>query len=285
MYLMYVDESGTHGASPYFVLCGLAIQEQDAWHLQRKLHHTLASQLPKGLNPLDFELHASEMLNPNRFSRSRPGRKPRPKSEWRRVRSSVRMSILDSALDALAAYSPMDPTRPLVLFGSVVARGYKDSEKIAYELLLYRFERLVSWYGRARPEPHERALVIHDKRMIERDVQAWTSRWRNVVGRFGQLRHLADVPLFADSKVSRVIQAADLVSWALWRYYGLAQPDAYWADKLWHLFEGSGGTMHGLSHESPAFKARTCGCPPCASRLWTAQSLAARTAPLDAHQN
>lgn len=59
MYLLYLDESGTHDGSPVFVLAGLAVHEQDVYHLQKKLVGMLGRRLSKGLEVADFELHAA----------------------------------------------------------------------------------------------------------------------------------------------------------------------------------------------------------------------------------
>ena len=45
MYLCFVDESGTHGASPVLVVGGIVIHEEDAWHLQRRLDSFLFRRL------------------------------------------------------------------------------------------------------------------------------------------------------------------------------------------------------------------------------------------------
>jgi len=37
LYLCFIDESGTHGGSPVLVVGGIAIREEDAWHLQQRL--------------------------------------------------------------------------------------------------------------------------------------------------------------------------------------------------------------------------------------------------------
>lgn len=48
--------------------------------------------------------------------------------------------------------------------------------------------------GRQLGEP-QRGVVIHDESTIERNVQAWTQRWRAVAGRIpGTLRHIVDAP-------------------------------------------------------------------------------------------
>jgi Protein of unknown function (DUF3800) len=110
-------------------------------------------------------------------------------------------------------------------------------------------------------------MVIHDKHLLERDVQIWSDAWRKAAGRIGVLTHLSDVPLFADSRASRLIQASDFVTWALWRYYGVVpKPDDVWIKNLWHHFDSANGVMHGLVHVTRSFATGVCPCPPCASR-------------------
>jgi len=156
----------------------------------------------------------------------------------------------------------VDSEFPVVLFGAVVESG--ERERRAYEETLHKFDELLTRRTRDRGE-RETGLVIHDKRAIERDVQRAAQTWREIAGRLGVLAHLADVPVFADSKASRLIQAADFVAWALWRYYGMSQSDHRWIGDLWHLFDHGDGVMHGLIHVSPRFRTG-CACPPCSSR-------------------
>ena len=94
----------------------------------------------------------------------------------------------------------------------------------------------------------ERGIVIHDRNSGERTVQGWADHWRILSGRIGVLHNLVDVPMFSDSRSSRLLQAADLVCWALWRYYGLERPDEQWIRPLWPGFDGHEGVMHGLVH-------------------------------------
>jgi len=119
-----------------------------------------------------------------------------------------------------------------------------------------------------RDGEHRRGIVIHDESNAETSVQAWTHRWREVEGRIpGKLGHIVDVPMFADSKASRMIQAADLVTFGLWRYYGLKDPDTTWIEHLWDRFIAPDGRMHGLIHVNPGFAKGKCGCPPCRDRM------------------
>lgn len=255
-YLLYLDESGTHGGSPCLVLSGIAEHERDAWWLQSRLTETVRRVLPAGYDPGEFELHAAEIKSPTHGGRNRP------QSSWASIPQDVRERVLIEAYRAIRTYRPIDAAYPLVLFGAVVESP--DRERRAYEETLHKFDEMLNRRTRERGE-RETGFVIHDKRAIERDVQRAAQNWREIAGRMGALTHLADVPVFADSKASRLLQAADFVAWALWRYYGLGTPDENWISDLWPLFDNAGGVMHGLIHVSPRFRAG-CPCPPCASR-------------------
>jgi len=78
----------------------------------------------------------------------------------------------------------------------------------------------------------------------------------------GRLGSLAEVPLYADSKASRSIQAADFVAWAIWQYYENGHADHL--QKLNRRLDASSGVQHGLAHMIYGY--RTCDCVPCHSR-------------------
>jgi hypothetical protein len=257
VYLLYLDESGTHGGSPAFILAGLAVHEHDAWHYQQKLEGVLQRKLPKGLKPRDFELHAAEMKSPIKWKKG-----VKIVSPWAQVSYGLRLDIIRAAYAAIASYECRFKTHPCALFGAVIDKSYKDREQRAYEEVLHKFDEMLTRQGSGL---HERGIVIHDRRSIERDVQGWTNTWRNVSGRIGRLTHFTDAPLFSDSRASRLIQAADFVASALWRYYGPANDESR-VKRLWPLFDNLDGKMHGLIHVVPGFRHGVCSCPPCTSR-------------------
>ena len=259
MYLLYLDESGTHGGSPIYLLAGLAVHEHDVYHVQQRFETMLQAKLPAGLAAIDFELHGAEIKSPQ--NRKTP-------SPWEQFDYGFRLDVLRGAYGALNDYACVDPAYPFALFGAVVDRRFSDRKQRAYEEVLHRFDEMLQRMAN-ETGTHQRGIVIHDESTItvEKNVQAWTQRWREVAGRIpGRLTHIVDVPLFADSRASRAIQAADLVAFALWRYYGLPTSDATWIDRLWPRFDTAGGQMHGLVHVHRGFKAGDCGCPPCRAR-------------------
>jgi hypothetical protein len=88
VYLLFVDESGTHGGSHAFALGGVAIHEDDAARLQRLLDQLVIDSLgrvPPNLE--EYELHVSEMRN----AKKPPATSMRRPSIWAAVPSAPRL--------------------------------------------------------------------------------------------------------------------------------------------------------------------------------------------------
>ena len=70
---------------------------------------------------------------------------------------------------------------------------------------------------------------------------------------------MADVPLFVDSRATRIIQYADLVAYALWRKFEKGDDEFF--DVISDAFDREGGVVHGLHHfKDPQ---HSCDCPGC----------------------
>ncbi len=134
----------------------------------------------------------------------------------------------------------------------------------AYELVTKKFDDFV--YRISSRGLQQRGLIIHDHSGIEGTLQNWTTQWREASSSLGQLRNLAEVPLFADSRATRALRAADLVAYALFRYYSRpgGTRDERYMRHLWRQFDAEDGRMHGLIHDC-SYHYR-CRCPACASR-------------------
>lgn len=269
MYLLFVDESGTHGDAHSFVLGAVAVHEADAARLQRNLDELVCSHLGRvPVNLDEYELHAGEIRNARRpKSDASTGRA----SIWAPVSRGTRSALLMSAYEAIASFRPSDPDQPLALFGVVLDRSFHASdspyarERFGYEVLLNKFDVMLKRV-RTESKKDNRGLVIHDRRTVaERDIQSWTTQWRAAAGDVGQLRNLADVPLFTDSRATRLLQAADLTSYAIYRKYA-NPPDGSYFSRLLPRFDRSDNQLHGLVHYTPDFGRNACACEACVAR-------------------
>lgn len=271
MYLLFVDESGTHGGNHPFVLGGIAIHEDDAASMQRALDQLVIRHLGRvPVNLDEFELHAVEMRN---AKKPRIEDVRRRSSVWAAYPRALRLRLLSDAYDLIGQFTPQNSALAPVLFGVAVDASFHpqwsqiERERFAYEVLLNKFDVMLKTLRVERRLPN-RGLVVHDRRVVaEADIQAWTAAWRVTAGNVGQLRNLADVPLFADSRATRLLQVADLVSYALFRRYDPDVHDLRYFEQIWPCFHAEGGIVHGCVHYSPSFGRGSCDCQPCEIRL------------------
>jgi hypothetical protein len=216
VYVLYVDESGSHGLTnnnQAYVLAGVAIHEADVVALGAALHGIVERALPPGADPARYELHAAEL------------RRPSGRSSWGEIDGNVRRSVLERALTTIASFSELDANQPLRLFIEVLKPGARR-EHDAYGRLLNRFD---DWLA----AKDERAIVISDVSKREQEIQNWARRWQAARSQWGQLDRVVEVPLFADSRASRLLQAADLAAWTTWRRFGVDPYDDHW----WQIIE------------------------------------------------
>jgi len=272
LYLLFVDESGTHGGSPAFVLGGAAIHEDDAQRLQESLDQLVVKHLGRvPVNLDEYELHAGEMRNAKKpKATASPSVRP---SVWASVDRTKRLALLADAYSTISTFTPADPRLPLVLFGVVLDAKFHtgelqiERERFAYEVLLNKFDVMLK-HSRTDRERPNRGLVIHDRRLVaERDIQSWVSQWRAAAGTIGQLRNLADVPLFADSRATRLLQVADLVSYSMFRRYSPDVTDHSYFKALWPAFHSEAGQVNGCVHYTPSYGQGSCVCESCQVRL------------------
>lgn len=267
VYVLALDESGTHGTAPALVIAGVALHEQDLRPMEAALDAVVARHVaPLGLDPDQYELHVAEIKTPPRATAATPRRTARAASPWLVVPAAVRLAVLRDAYATLATFQPVDATLPPRVFGAVVDRRhttFRQADSHAYDHVLHRFDDMLK-RRLVGTRPRDGGMVLHDRiRHKEQGIQRLAARWQRTGAGLDTLAH---VPLFSDSRASRFLQAADLVASALWRYYGVSPNDPALASSLWALVDRRGSELSGVIHLTPDFKRRQCPCPPCRSR-------------------
>ena len=79
------------------------------------------------------------------------------------------------------------------------------------------------------------------------------------------IRNLAEIPLFVDSRASRLVQVADHVAYAVFRRYNAG--DTQYFDIISSKFDSSEGVIHGLAHKQ-TYDSK-CMCIACMTRRST----------------
>ena len=149
----------------------------------------------------------------------------------------------------------------ITLFGIAVERATTEQPVArAFEELCNRFDLFLK---RLHAQGNtQRGLLICDESRYEARLQTLLSEYRSQGTRFGQVKNFADVPFFADSKSTRLLQVADLVAYSIFRRY--EQRDTRFLDRLIHKFDAENEVLHGLLHLTTNYEA--CTCPACLTR-------------------
>lgn len=242
MFLLYVDESGDppNADEHYFVLGGVAVFERQSYWVNEQFDK-LQEQYFSGQY---VEFHARSI-----HSHDEP--------PWNTLSSHVRREILGTLYRTIAELH-----QSVVLFGVAlekVPRGGSEPASRAFEELCNRFDLFLKRLH-AKGDTH-RGLIVFDETRYESRLQTLLGEYRRVGTRFGRVRNFADVPLFADSKATRLLQVADLVAYAIFRRY--ERGDTQYLDTIVTRFDTEDDILHGLVHLTSQVN---CVCPACATR-------------------
>ena len=221
MNLLYVDESGStiDAKQIFFVLAGLCVIERQGYWISEKLDK-IAERFNPG-DPDSVELHGSPMLNGRGF--------------WRRFPLPDRINAIKDALGVLATSHISHKIFACVIRKSVVSP--KDPVEVASRFDYY-LKRL------HKNGDTQRGIIIFDKSTYETTIQNLATDFRKIGHTWDVLRNLAEVPLFIDSRASRLIQLADLVSYSIFRKY--ESNDNQFMSIIQNRFDSEGGQVHGL---------------------------------------
>ncbi len=258
MYILYLDESGTHGTASHFVLAGLAVFEREIHWYGLDLDALQNEYFPGISEPVYF--HAAKL-------HTRSGDVVDP--PWDGLSTEQRRSLKQRVYDVLR-------TRRGVLFACAVERAYaaaknEDPYERAFEDLMSRFDMFMGKVNRlATTEGREeqRGLVVLAESSYEKTIALLARRLKGQGTRWGILHNVTDIPLFAPAHESRLLQYADFVANAIYgRYHAGLSGDF---DKIAGKFDQEGNVLHGLAHLTRDYQ---CACLACFSRRGKPQQL------------
>lgn len=238
MYLLYADDSGSpkDPNQQYFVLAGVAVFERQVHWLGRALDSVVAPFDATAQRPL--ELHGSPML--------------RGSDGWSAFSREQRSRAIKDALGVLG--TSMQST---VAFGVAVRKAAipgQDPVEWAFEELCRRFDDFLkqlylAQQSRRHGHNHvsldpQRGLMIFDESTMETTLQGLAIQFRRTGHSAGLLRNITEVPLFVDSRATRLVQLADLIAYSIFR--SVERDDNQFLDVIRHRFHRIGANEHGL---------------------------------------
>lgn len=226
MHLLYCDESGSvsDASQEHFILAGISLFERQGYWIAHELDKIAARFNPA--DPGSVELHGNAMLAGRKY--------------WRQFSKLDRVNAIKDALQIFA-----DSNRSNRLFLCVIKKSIAspaDPIELAFEQLSSRFDHFLMRLHRNGDT--QRGIIIFDKSTYETTIQNLASDFRTIGHSWGVIRNLAEVPLFIDSKASRLTQLADLVAYAAFRMY--EKSDDQFFPLIQHRIDQEGGIQHGL---------------------------------------
>lgn len=243
MHILYLDDSGSVGnpSDTHIILAGLTVFERMPHWLSQRLDMLAERIWPD--SPQSIEFRGTDILSGKRH--------------WRGINKEPRINAYKDALNILGS------SNNVRIFAAAIHKSAvspDDPMEFAFEHMCNRFDR---YLGRLHKKGDtQRGLIVLDKSSYETSLQSLARDFRSIGHKWGQLYNLCDVPMFVDSKSTRMIQFADLIAHAMRRYY--ENGESQYFDCISGRFDAEGGVVHGLVHHTP--KDAVCNCHACRQR-------------------
>ena len=248
MYILYLDESGTHGEATHFVLAGLAVFEREIHWFSQDLDG-LQSEYFQAHSPIHF--HATKLRGAN------------VDPPWDALTVEQRRTLKNRVYEIVR-------NRKATLFACAVQKEWASNQnhdpyEHAFEQVVSRFDMFLSRTNRAavadNREEQRGLLVLAESSfrktlgVLARKLQTGGTRWGTT------LHNVTDVPFFASPKDTRLLQFADFCSNAVYGRYHSGYTFDF--DQIAPKFDQADGVVHGLAHLTTDYM---CACLACFSR-------------------
>ena len=226
MYLLYADESGSPRDSKqqFFVLAGFCVFERQGYWIAQELDKIASRFNPA--DPASVELHGNPMNS--------------GKGIFRHFTKSDRAQAMEDILNVF-----LNSHQSNRLFASVINKASvspTDPVEFAFEQLASRFDQYLTRLHKSGNS--QRGIILFDKSTYETTLQSLATDFRTIGHSWGTIRNFSEVPLFMDSRASRLIQLADIIAYAIFRHYEWS--DAKLFSIIRNRFDSEGGINHGL---------------------------------------
>lgn len=293
MYLCYIDESGTPdvpGNTSHFVLAGVSLP---IWHWNDADREI--SRILQRYDIVDQELHTAWLLRPyleqsritnfaqlTRSDRRSAVQRARAahllqlqqrrgqhktyqqvRKNYKHTEAYIHLTYDERAQlvrDAADCVSQWGFAR---LFAECIDKIYFDPnrarrtiEEQGFEQVVSRFERFLS--NISEPGQQMYGLLVHDNsETVARKHTALMRRFHREGTLWTGINHIIETPLFVDSRLTSMVQVADLCAYALRRFVEKQEVDLF--NRIFHRADRFGGFTVGVRH----YSAQSCICHIC----------------------
>lgn len=212
MHLIYLDESGNSGGNltdpqqPVFVLCALVVPEQKWQSLETALAAAVEASWPEP-RPDNFEIHASELINPRNeiFRRATPAHRLEFMTAWLRIAAEHDLKLVFRAI-VKHRYARWLHQK----FGA----GVIINPHVAALALV---AQVLNSHLRTLPGSPLGIFISDENHQVARDVDKAIRLLRGVDGP-ARLTQIIEKGFFIESHKSLVLQLCDLCAYIIRRH-------------------------------------------------------------------
>ena len=296
MYLCYLDESGTSqipGNTSHYVLAGIEIPAT-----QWKFCDTAIHKLKRKYKLEKVEIHTAWLLRPyleqkkipkfesmsyfdrrlavNKFrkkellrlQRTKPKTYRQVKKNYRKTQGYIHLSYKQRKNLVLKLSKIVRDWNFARLFAECIDKIYFDPsffgtsiDEQAFEQVVSRFEQYLQITSSPAPGNINMGMLIHDNNQtVAKKLTDIMIRFHDTGTLWTKVKNIIETPLFVDSKLTAMVQIADLCSYALRRYLEYDETTLF--NNIYHQADRKDGRVIGVRH----FSEKTCPCLICKSR-------------------
>lgn len=236
MYILYVDESGDGGSAPgsskHLVLAGVAMHEGQWRKLVKSMDNIQLTHFPQAGGLVEF--HACALRSGKKVFRGLP-----------KAKRSQLMGDVYGVISGTA--------RGLTLFAAIIDKpafrakyqNRVDPYEGAFEGLSTMFDFFL---GRVQNRTGNvvRGIVVFDESRpaLSKQIRSQLTKFQAGGTKWTAMKYLIETAFFFDSAASRIMQLADFVAYAVYRWY--EANDNTLLKLILQKFDRQGSKMHGL---------------------------------------
>jgi len=299
MYLCYIDESGTPdipGNTSHFVLAGLSIPVErwkkcdkdiyklkEKWKIDGQEIHTawmLRPYLEQGkivdFDEMDYVQRATEVRKYRtqelyRLQRTNPKQYHQTKKNYEHTYPYIHLTFKERK-EVLGEFSNIIGNWEFArLFAECIDKVWFDPnrasqsiEEQCFEQIVSRFEHFLQIISHDKLKPTSKpimGMLIHDNNQtVAKRLTDLMIKFHKKGTLWTELKNIIETPLFVDSRLTCMVQAADLCGYALRRYFENNELELF--SNIYKRADRKDGKVVGVRH----FSDPNCQCIVCKSR-------------------
>lgn len=295
MNLCYIDESGTSsipGNTSHFILAGLSIPVEywkkcdndiyklkDRWNINGYEIHTAWMLRPyieqrkildfekMDFNQRIYEMQKSRTQELYRLQKTNSKQYHQTKKNYRKTNPYIHLTY-DERKKVISKFSKIIGGWGFArLFAECIDKLWFDPNRTTQSIDEQSFEQVVSRYEHylqiispSNSKPIMGMLIHDNNQTIAKRLTDLMIQFHKKGTLWTKIKNIIETPLFVDSQLTCMVQAADLCSYALRRYFENNEPELLL--NIYDRADRKDGKVVGVRHFSDA----SCSCLICKSR-------------------